>query len=98
MPETSKPVLVTTQHRGVFFGFVSPDADLDVTTLRIERARMCVYWSADVKGVFGLAADGPSNGCKIGPSVPAITLRDITSVAEVSAAAADRWESAPWSR
>lgn len=91
-------VLVTTAHRGVFQGYVPAETPLDVTTLRIERARMAIYWSADVQGVFGLAANGPSNGCKIGPAVPALTVRDITSVAEVSAAARDRWETAPWSR
>ena len=88
------PVIVTTSHRGVFFGYGIPS---DAPTIRIERARMVVYWSADTKGVLGLAANGPSAACKIGPQVRAITLLGVTSVIEVSEEAALRMEDAPWS-
>ena len=87
------PVVVTTVHKGVFFGYGEPS---DKATVRIEKARMCVYWSADVKGVLGLAATGPSKNCKVGPAVPAITLREVTSVMEASEEAAKAWESGPW--
>ena len=95
MVEKGVPVIVTTKHRGVFFGYGDPDGK---ATVRITQARMCVYWSADVKGVLGLAATGPTKDCKIGPAVPAITLRDVTAVMEVSESAARAWESAPWQR
>lgn len=98
MNEAILPVLVTTEHRGVFFGYVHPGVDLDVESIRIERARMAVFWPADVHGVLGLAANGPTAGCRIGPPAPAITLQGVTSIAEVSAKAVERWESAPWSR
>lgn len=88
------PVVVTTAHRGVFFGY-GPVSD--APTIRLTGARMVVYWSANVKGVLGLAATGPMNGCKIGPMVPAITLRDVTSVVECSPEAAKEWETASWS-
>jgi hypothetical protein len=95
----TEPVIVTTAHKGVFFGYVPRgETRSDAQTIRLERARMCVYWSADVRGVMGLAATGPVNGCKIGPAVPAITLRGVTSVMEVSEDAAAKWESAPWAR
>jgi len=87
-----RPVLVTTVHRGVFFGYATKT---DGDTIALRAARLCVYWSADVKGFMGLAANGPSAGCRIGPPAD-ITLRNITSVCEVSPAALDRWESAPW--
>jgi hypothetical protein len=87
------PLLVTTAHKGVFFGYGQPS---DKPTIRITQARMCVYWSADCKGVLGLAATGPSDTCKIGPAVPALTLRDVTSVAECSPEAAKKWEEGPW--
>lgn len=87
------PLLVTTSHRGVFFGYGKPG---DADTIRIEKARMCVYWSQDVKSVVGLAANGPTHGCKIGPAVPAITLRDVTSVMEVTATVAKKFEEGPW--
>src|SRR5579884_1805490 len=90
-------VLVTTAHRGVFFGFAEP-GDLDKKSIRVTRARLCIYWSADVKGFMGLAATGPTAGCKIGPEVPAITLQDVTSASEVAASAVAAWEKAPWAR
>lgn len=91
-------VVVTTEHRGVFFGYVPMGTDLEVENIRIADARMCVYWSADVRGVLGLAANGPNSGCKIGPKVPAITLRKVTSIIEVSDEATALWEKAPWNR
>lgn len=89
----NKALVVTTAHRGVFFGYGSPTAD---STIRITQARMCVYWSVDVKSVLGLASNGPSANCKVGPAVPAMILREVTSVMEASEEAAKRWELAPW--
>ena len=91
-----KPVLVTTAHRGVFFGYVSADSDLTAETLRLERAQMCVHWTADVRGVLGLAVSGPSANCRVGPAVPAITLQKVTSVTETTPEAANAWAGAPW--
>lgn len=88
-------MIVTTAHKGVFFGYGVPT---DAPTIRIERARMVVYWSADVRGVVGLAAQGPTNGCRVGHQAPAITLRDVTAVIEVTQEAAERFEVAPWSK
>lgn len=88
-----RPVIVTTEHRGVFFGYAT-DTDGDV--IELKRARLCVYWSADCKGFMGLAATGPSSGCRIGPAVDSIELRKITSVLAVTSDAVKRWESAPW--
>ena len=91
------PVLVTTEFKGVFFGYAVAGEE-GPERLRIENARLVVYWTADVRGVFGLAANGPTSGCRIGPKVPAITLFKITSVTEVSGEAAQKFEDAPWSR
>jgi hypothetical protein len=87
------PLVVTTQHRGVFFGFGRPTVN---KTIRLTRVQMCVYWSSDVKGVLGLAAKGPTRGCKIGPPVPAMTLQDVTGVMEASEEAQKAWASQPW--
>ena len=87
-----RAVLVTTAHRGVFFGYASA-TEGDVIVL--ARARLCVYWSRDVHGFMGLASNGPTASCRIGPPAN-ITLRAITSVVEVSPEAVTRWESAPW--
>lgn len=89
-----RAVLVTTTHRGIFFGYATKT---DGGTVKLRAARNCIYWSAKERGFLGLASTGPSSACKIGPAVD-IELRDITCVAEVTDAAAAAWESAPWAR
>lgn len=89
-----RAVVVTTQHRGVFFGYT---ADTDGSIIKLRAGRNCLYWSSDVKGFMGLAATGPSKSCKIGPAVD-IDLRDITSVIACTEEATKAWELAPWSR
>jgi hypothetical protein len=90
--KTLKPVIVTTKHRGVFFGY-SDDVEGDV--IKLTRARCCVMWSADVKGFMGLGSSGPTKNCKIGPAAD-IALRDITAVIDVTPEAVKAWEKAPW--
>lgn len=89
-----RAVVVTTQHRGVFFGYA---AETGGDTIKLRAARNCVYWSTDVRGFMGLAASGPTKNCKIGPAAD-IDLRNITSVMECTPDAVAAWESAPWSR
>lgn len=86
-------VLVTTAHRGVFAGWAR---DVDGDTITLRDARLCVYWSRDVRGFMGLAANGPSESCRIGPPAT-ITLRSITSVSLITDTARIKWEAAPWS-
>lgn len=88
-----RPVLVTTAHRGVFFGYAKKTSG-DV--IHLTRARLCLYWSRVEKGFLGLAAHGPSGACRVGPPAD-IELRAITCVAEVTPEAVARWEAAPWS-
>ena len=87
-----KAVLVTTAHRGVFFGYATETSG---ETIKLRAARLCVYWTSDLRGFMGLASIGPSNSCKIGPAAD-IEVRSVTSVTEVSPEAVTRWESAPW--
>jgi len=90
---SERPVIVTTAHRGVFFGYATETTG---ETISLKRSRLCVYWSADCKGFMGLAANGPTKSCKIGPAAD-ITLRNITAVVEVTNHdAVKAWESAPW--
>ncbi len=90
-----KAYIVCTAHRGVFFGYAR-DVHGDVIELR--NARMAVYWSADVRGVVGLADGGPTASCKISQPAPSMQLRAITAVLEASESAARAWESAPWQK
>ena len=90
--ETTKerPVIVTTAHRGVFFGYATDTAG---ETVSLKRSRLCIYWAADLRGFMGLAASGPNSSCKIGPPAD-ITLRSITAVVEVTPQAEAKWNSA----
>lgn len=92
--ETGKPVLVTTQHRGVFFGYLE---SIKKNRLTITSARCCLHWPVGQKGFLGLATQGPIDGSRVGPAPERLTLFDVTAIADVSAEAAKRWEDAPWS-
>ena len=88
-----RPVLVTTSHRGVFFGYAG---DVSGKTIDLADARNCVYWSSELRGFMGLATSGPTDKCKIGPKVSSFLVHDVTSVSEVEADAVKKWEAAPW--
>ncbi len=91
--EKQRPVIVTTAHRGVFFGFAS---DTDGETIKLTKARLCVKW-AGTRGFMGLASEGPNGNCRIGPPAD-ITLRNITAVVEVEPGAVKAWDLAPWAK
>ena len=93
---SKRNVLITTEHRGVFFGEVE-GATLGVQNIRLENARMCVYWIAELGGVLGLASRGPVSGCRVGPEVPSIELAGVTSVTDCTTEAAAAWREAKWS-
>ncbi len=92
-------VLITTDttKRGVFMGFIDPK-DSDKETLEAYDVRMAVYWSADVKGVIGLAATGPTKDCKISAAAKKATLKGVTAVMELTDKAIKAWEAEPWSK
>lgn len=90
--KTERAVLVTTTHRGVFFGYATKT---DGDSIALRAARNCLYWPAENKGFIGLASMGPVKGSRVGPAAD-IELRDITCVAECTTAAVAAWESAPW--
>lgn len=87
-----RAVLVTTAHRGVFFGYATETAG---ETIKLRASRLCSYWSADMRGFMGLASIGPSATCRIGPPAD-IELRNVTAVTEVTKEAVAKWESSPW--
>lgn len=92
--DKERAVLVTTSHRGVFFGYAEETGG---ATIKLRAARNCIYWSSSTHGFLGLASDGPDKSCKIGPAAD-IELRDITCVGECTPKAVAAWEEAPWSR
>lgn len=84
-----RPVIVCTEHRGVFFGYAD-DTRGDVIDLK--RARMCIYWGT-TRGVMELAEVGPNAKSKISARAD-IQVRKITSVFEVTESAAKAFEEA----
>lgn len=89
---STKPVLVTTEFRGVFFGYIKDDKNLP-EQVTLTGVRNCIYWS-NCGGFLGLAATGPNKDCRVGDRVPELTLYKITSVTPVEDAAEKAWESA----
>lgn len=89
-----RAVLVTTAHRGVFFGYANETGG---ATIKLRAARNCLYWPKENKGFLGLATMGPLSGSRVGPAAD-IELRDITCVAACTDEAVRVWEAAPWTR
>ena len=89
-----RPVLVTTEHRGVFFGYASEFGK----TMSLKDAQLAVYWSVDMHGFKGLAAYGPSDACRIGPPADVEMLTEVTSVIACTEEAVKKWKAQPWSK
>lgn len=87
-------VLVTTEYRGVFFGYAT---DIDGDTIQLRACRNCISWPLETKGFLGLAAFGPPKGSRVGPSAN-FQVRKVTGVAECTEEAVKAWETAPWTR
>jgi hypothetical protein len=93
------PVLITTDNskRGVFFAYINPE-DAEKDNIPAHDIQMCLYWSHDVKGVLGLAANGPTSGCRIGPPVAKGIIKGVTFVCDASPEAEKAWRKQPWSK
>ena len=91
------PVVVTTDYRGVFFGYMDQTCVND-ETISLRAARNCLVWTSDIKGFVGLAVTGPSKTCRVGPAADMHSLRKITCILACSPQAVAAWESAPWSQ
>ena len=86
---TERPVIVTTEHRGVFFGYAS---DTSGSAIHLKRARMAIYWGT-TRGLMQLAETGPTPSCKISARAD-LDVRKVTAVFEVTPEAAAKWEAA----
>jgi hypothetical protein len=88
-----KAVLITTEFRGVFFGYIKDDTKLP-ESITLTDVRNCIYWASSCGGFLGLASKGPDSQCRIGEQVDEITLWKITSVTPVSKKAQEAWKKA----
>lgn len=93
-----RAVLVTTDKRGVFFGYLI-ELNPEISVIKLAKCRMVVSWDAATRGVVGLAATGPTDGCRItAPAGDESALNGVTGVFGVTEAAAARFEAGPWAR
>ena len=92
----STPVLVTTEHRGVFFGYAD-DANTAPEKIALTKMRNCINWRG-LKGFLDLTTTGPTSACRVGPAAAEGTLYKITGVWKVEPEAVKAWEGAPWAR
>lgn len=97
-PPNHRPIIVGTEDKGLFFGYVPeslPNRKICREIVDLTSARMVVYFPRSVGGALGLAADGPVSGCRIGPRAD-IAVGPVRGVASVSEAAVAVWEDFEW--
>ncbi len=87
--QQERPVIVTTEHRGVFFGYAT---DTSGDRFQLKRARMAIYWGT-TRGLMELAETGPTKTSKISARAD-LDVRKVTAVFEVAPEAAAKWEAA----
>ena len=87
---TDRPVIVCTEHRGVFFGYAKNTRGAEID---LRSARMAIQFGT-TRGVMELAETGPTPRSKISARAD-IDVRKVTAVFDVTEAAAKAWESAP---
>lgn len=85
-----RPVIVCTEHRGVFFGYAG---DTSGNTVHLKRARMAIKFGTK-RGVMELAETGPTTTSNISARAD-IDVRKVTAVFTVTEEAAKKWEAAP---
>jgi hypothetical protein len=86
-----KNIIVTTEHRGVFFAQVDPKADLTAKTLtNLKNCKMAIYWGT-TRGLMELAEEGPTNKSRISAPADIPVIHDVTAIFSVTAKAAKKW-------
>jgi hypothetical protein len=88
----SRPVIICTEYRGVFYGLTT-ETDSDILTsqrVHLIDGRMAIYWGTE-RGVMELAATGPTRKSKISAKAD-VSLGKVTAVFQVSPEAQAVWE------
>ena len=93
--EKASAVVVTTEHRGVFFGYVK--SDLSPTEITLTDARNAVYWSQSVQGVLWACGQGAEGRLSDRASDTRTNhFGKITAVMACTTEAVAAWEGSPW--
>ena len=89
-----RAILITTKHRGVFYGEVEDSEPIDGEHIKnVRMARMAICFGTE-HGVAQLAATGPTENSKIGSAADMPIIRDVTAVWSVTDEAAAAWRNA----
>lgn len=89
-----KAIIITTKHRGVFFGRVAENEPIDGEHIKnVHGCRMAIQFGTD-RGVMQLAETGPTDRSKISARADMPIIRDVTAVMSVTDAAAELWDKA----
>lgn len=76
-------------------GYINPNHRPE-KTISAKNVRMIVHWSSDVRGLFGLAANGPTKGCRVTAAAPACVLHGVTAVMDITEKAEKAFRAEPW--
>lgn len=88
-----KPVLITTEYRGVFAGLLADDQDITARSMPLQSAKMAIYWGT-THGVMELCQTGPTSKSKISSAANIPILHGITAVFDIEPAAWKKWQEA----
>lgn len=88
-----KPVLITTEFRGVFAGLIPDDQDITARSMPLKSAKMAIYWGT-TKGVMQLCATGPTANTKVSAPADIPMLHSITAVFDITPQAWAVWQKA----
>jgi len=75
-------VLVTTTHKGVFFGVLKKSKAPEYVEL--TDVQNVIRWRQEGRGFLGLAVTGPTDGCTVGPAAEEANIYGVTGVIRCS--------------
>lgn len=86
-----RAVLITTEWRGVFFGYLAEGQDAtDRTLVNVSNAKMAIYWGTE-RGFMQLAHTGPTSSSKISAPANLPAIHGVTAVFDVTSEAEQAW-------
>lgn len=85
-----RPVIVTTEHRGVFFGYAT---DTSGSEIHMTNVRMPIKFGT-TRGLLELSDTGPTHKSLVSARAERMEIRKITAVIDVAPEAVKAWEAA----
>lgn len=86
--------IVLTEFKEIFAGWSDSDPNADIITL--YKARQVIYYSAETKGLLGLAANGPGKDSRISNECPSMVIRKPVNILVASDSAIEKFGTLIW--